>query len=138
MTVVVDSSVTLAWLYSDEITVATQRVFEMVLASGAVVPSIWRLEVANSLQTSVRRKRIDAAFREGSLVDLALLDIQTDPDTDEFAWSTTLRLAERLQLTVYDATYLELAQRRSLPLATLDHQLRKAAETIAVSLLGVD
>ena len=55
MSLVLDSSVTLAWLYSDELTPATQQVFERVTADGACVPSLWRLEVANSLQTGVRR-----------------------------------------------------------------------------------
>ena len=62
--------------------------------------------------------------------------ITLDADTDTYAWTTTLRLAERFALTVYDAAYLELAQRRSLPLATLDVPLRVAAGALGVSLLG--
>jgi predicted nucleic acid-binding protein len=68
----------------------------------------------------VRRKRIDAAFRDATLTDLALLNVTVDPDTDTFAWTTTLRLATRFQLTVHDAAYLELAQRLSLPLAAIE------------------
>jgi predicted nucleic acid-binding protein len=47
-----------------------------------------------------------------------------------------VRLAERHRLTLYDAAYLELALRRSLPLATLDRQLRVAATNEGVQLLG--
>jgi predicted nucleic acid-binding protein len=47
-----------------------------------------------------------------------------------------LQFADRFQLTVYDAAYLELAQRRGLPLATLDEPLRAAAGTLEVTLLG--
>jgi predicted nucleic acid-binding protein len=136
VSVVLDSSVTLAWLYSDELTDPVRQVFERVTATRAWVPSLWRLEVANSLQMAVRRRRIDAAFRDASLADLALLNIGTDPDTDAFAWSTTLQLAASHGLTVYDAAYLELAQRLALPLATLDEELRIAGRALGLALLG--
>ena len=136
MSVVLDSSVTLAWLYSDELTDPVRQVFERVTATRAWVPALWRLEVANSLHMAVRRKRIDAAFRDASLADLALLNIGTDPDTDAFAWSTTLQLAQSHGLTVYDAAYLELAQRMALPLAALDEELRSAGRALGVALLG--
>jgi len=136
VSVVLDSSVTLAWLYSDELTDPVRQVFERVTATRAWVPALWRLELANSLHMAVRRKRIDAAFRNASLADLALLNIGTDPDTDAFAWSTTLQLAEAHGLTVYNAAYLELAQRMALPLATLDEELRAAGRAVGVVLLG--
>lgn len=136
MSLALDSSVTLSWCFEDERTPATIEVLEQVTEAGAVVPALWRLEVANALQAGVRRGRIDAAFRDASLADLTLLAIVTDADTDIFAWSTTVRLAERFALTVYDAAYLELAQRRCLPLATLDQPLRTAARALGVPLLG--
>lgn len=136
MSLVLDSSVTLAWLYSDELTAATQQVLDDVTAAGAWVPTLWRLEVANSLQSGIRRGRINKEFRDAALTDLALLNIISDPDTDIFAWSTTLRLSERLELTTYDAAYLELAQRLNLPLATLDQELCAAASELGVNVLG--
>ncbi len=136
MSLVLDSSVTLAWLYSEELTPAIEQVFDGVIADRAWVPSLWRLEVANSLQMSVRRGRVNTEFRDASLADLALLAIAVDPETDTFAWSATLRLAERFQLTLYDAAYLELAQRLALPLATLDQELRTASTALGVPLLG--
>jgi Rhodopirellula transposase DDE domain len=70
--------------------------------------------------TATRRPRsIDAGFRRAALGDLGLLDITIDQRTDLHAGSETLDIADRFQLTLYDAAYLELAQRRSLPLATL-------------------
>ncbi len=101
--------------------------------AGAVVPLLWRIEVANGLQFSVRRKRIDAAFRDASLADLGLLPIVVDPELNTYAWSTTLHLADRFRLTLYDAAYLELAQRRSLRLATLDRELRTAAQRAGIT-----
>jgi predicted nucleic acid-binding protein len=137
MSLVLDSSVTLAWLYSDELTEPVRLVFDRVTSARAWVPSLWRLEVANALHMAVRRKRVDAAFRDASLADLAQLNIAADPDTGAFAWSTTLQLAQSHQLTVYDAAYLELAQRMALPLATLDRDLRNAGQAAGVALLGL-
>jgi len=137
MSLVLDSSAVLAWIYSDEITAPIRHVFELVTAGGAWVPAIWRLEVANILETGVLRHRADAAFRDATLADLALLPIHLDPHTDRQAWGATLVLAERHGLTLYDASYLELAQRRGLALATLDGELRAAATTESVALLGI-
>ena len=136
MSLVLDSSVTLAWIYSGETTDAIRQVFDAVADSGAVVPALWRLEVANSLTIAVRRRRIDEELRRAALADLILLDITIDPDTDIHAWGATLRLADRFRLTVYDAAYLELAQRRTLPLATLDEELRASGTALGIPLLG--
>ena len=66
------------------------------------------------------------------------MSITIDADTNVYAWTTTLRLAERFTLTIYDfLAYLELAQRRSLPLATLDAELREAAAALGLTLLGL-
>ena len=108
MSLVLDSSATLAWIYSDETTEPIRRLFEAVTNEGAFVPTLWRLEVANSLTVAVRRGRIDADFRRASLADLALLDITTDQYTDFHAWNETLNLADRFRLTLYDAATLSL------------------------------
>lgn len=137
MSLILDSSATLAWIYADETTPAVRKVFDLLSDNGAWVPTLWRLEVANILEMGVRRRRHDAAFRDATLADLALLPINLDPETDRQAWGATMQLAERCRLTLYDAAYLELAQRRSLPLATLDRDLRAAAKAERVVLLGV-
>jgi len=138
LSVVIDASLTMTWYFDDEITPATEAVLDHVSETGAVVPSLWRLEVANAFQSALRRKRISPEYRDDSLVELAELPITLDADTDAYAWTTTLRLAERFGLTIYDAVYLELAQRRSLPLATLDKELREAATALDVTLLGLE
>ena len=136
VSLVLDSSATLAWIYAEETTDAVRRIFEIVAENGAVVPAIWRLEVANSLTVAVRRRRIDVGLRNAALIDLAILDITTDPRTDAYGWTTTLNLADRFGLTLYDAAYLELAHRRSLPLASLNEELFAASRTLGVPLLG--
>jgi len=137
MSLVLDASMTLAWIYLDETTEAVVQAFEALREDGAWVPALWRLEVANVLQMNVNRRRHRATFRNAALAELALLPIHRDGDTDRHAWGETLRLAERHGLTVYDAAYLELALRRKIALATLDRQLRAAAANHGVELLGM-
>jgi predicted nucleic acid-binding protein len=136
MSFVLDGSATLAWIYPDETTDAILAVFDRVIHKGAFVPDLWRIEIANCLTQGVRRSRISVIERSESLADLANLHIVTDSETGKHIWSDTILLADRHQLTVYDATYLELALRLSLPLATLDDELREAAQQEKVPLLG--
>jgi predicted nucleic acid-binding protein len=137
MSLVLDSSATMARLWEEESTPAIRRLFELVRDHGAWVPSLWRLEVANALEMDVRRGRHPPEFRDGAFADLALLPIRVDPSTDLQAWGATARLAAKHRLTLYDAAYLELALRRRLPLATLDRELRVAAESEGIELLGM-
>jgi predicted nucleic acid-binding protein len=129
--------VTLAWVFSGETTGSTSAVLTRVVESGAWVPALWRLEIANVLEMGVRKGRCDAAFRDAVFADLALLPIAVDQETDRHAWGSTAKLAAKHRLTVYDAAYLELARRRGLPLATLDNELRAAAAAEDVVLLGI-
>jgi predicted nucleic acid-binding protein len=135
---VVDASITLNWLLSDEQSPASDRLFDLVTDKGAIVPSLWRLEIANALQVAVRRNRIDLAYRDTTIQRLQRLPIEIDPETDVHAWTTTLHLSDRYRLTVYDAAYLELALRRGLPLASRDQDLVKAALASGVTVLPTD
>jgi predicted nucleic acid-binding protein len=103
VTLVIDASLTLSWYFEDERTPAADAVLDQVTNTGAVVPSLWRLETANGLQVAIRRKRIDAAFRDRALIHLARLPIAIDAETDAHAWTTMLQLADSFQLTLYDA-----------------------------------
>jgi predicted nucleic acid-binding protein len=136
VSLVLDSSATLAWIYSDKTTDSIRALFDQVIDEGAIVPALWKLEVANSLTVAVRRRRIDVEFRRAALADLAHLDISMDEHANGRAWNDTLHLADRFRLSLYDAAYLELAQRRTLPLATLDQQLRAAARAVGTKTLG--
>jgi predicted nucleic acid-binding protein len=136
MSLVLDSSATIAWIYAEEVTESIRKVFDVVCESGAWVPGLWKLEVANILEMGVRRRRHDAAFRDSTLSDLALLPIAVDAETERQAWGTTLRLSARHRLTLHDAAYLELALRRGLPLASLDEDLRLAAVAEKVAVMG--
>ena len=137
MSLVLDGSATVAWLIPDERAAASQRVLDRVGDYGAVVAMLWRLEVGNALTLAVRRKRISRTERADALAKLSDLPIEADSETFIHAWTSTIALADRFNLTLYDACYLELAQRRAFPLATLDKDLRKAAKALDIPLLGV-
>jgi predicted nucleic acid-binding protein len=125
--IVLDASVTLASFFEDERTPPVVAAIASVGLSGACGPVHWPLEVANGLRTAIRRRRINTSFRNDGLAQLARLPIEIDAETNVHAWHATLKLADRYGLTPYDAAYLELAQRRRLPLATLDQRLGSAA-----------
>jgi predicted nucleic acid-binding protein len=130
LSLVLDCSATLAFLLPDETT--DQDLLDKIVATGAWVPSLWKLEVANGLSVAVRRRRTTTDIRNRMLEYLGGLDIRTDPQTGDAAWGATLVLADRYGLTLYDAAYLELSLRKNLPLATLDANLHKAAEASGV------
>jgi predicted nucleic acid-binding protein len=132
---VIDASVALSWVYTDEQSAASDALLARVADRGAAVPSLWRLEIASGLQNGIKRKRIGAAYRDSAIQRLLSLPIESDPDTNVYAWTTTRRLADIHQITVYDASYLELALRRGLPLATRDDQLAAAAASAGAILL---
>ena len=62
MSLVLDASLAIAWYFEDERTPETEAALDRVIADGAVVPSLWRIEVASGLQTSMRRNRIDRRY----------------------------------------------------------------------------
>lgn len=136
MSIVIDASMTAAWLFSDEQTEAALAVLAAVTENGAVVPSLWRLEIANVLRTAVRRQRCNEQLADGLLERLESLPITVDRETDKHAWGATLALSRNHGLTPYDACYLELAIRRSLPLATGDKDLITAAQGLGVAVLA--
>lgn len=135
MSLVLDSSAALAWVFGDEASPEMDAVFDQVAERGAFVPSLWILEIANALTVAVRRERITRNERDDALSDLTALDVSIDPETEQHAWKATLQLVDRHGLSVYDASYLELAQRKRLPLVTLDHALVRAAEAASVDVL---
>lgn len=136
MSFVLDNSVALTWCFEDERTAPTTALLEQVGEAGAWAPMLWPLEALNGLLAAERRGRIDAPRRRLYLGLLDSLPIRLDSETASRAWSETLRLAERFRLSSYDAAYLELAERRRLPLATLDRDLRAAAAALGLSVLG--
>lgn len=135
MTLVVDASMAIAWLFVEEQSKAVMDILNRASDEGICVPSLWKLEVANVLRTAVRRKQCDEKFVEASLQDLGRLQLVIDAHTDDHAWGQTRELAAAYDLSLYDAAYLELAMRRKEPLATCDRALAKSARRAGVEVL---
>jgi len=133
---VLDASVALAWALPDEGGDDVQSLFERLVREGAIVPSLWKLEIGNTLLMAERRGRISGAFRAAAMTDLALLPISIDAHTAANAWRGTMDLAAQHRLSAYDAAYLELALREAIPLATFDAALSRAAVAAGVRVIG--
>ena len=120
---VINSSAALSWCFEDEASPESDLLFGQVRDQGAVVPGLWHLEVANVLLQAERRGRITTGDVATRLELIAELPIATDNETTQRAWREILALARAEGLTSYDASYLELAIRRALPLQTKDEAL---------------
>lgn len=126
---VLDASITGAWLFAEERTEGVLTLFRDLAAGPTVVPALWHTETANFLLVAERRRRITADISAVLLDLLGALDIETDDDPSRVQ-GPVLELARQHGLTAYDATYLDLAVRRRLPLATTDAALIRAARAL--------
>lgn len=134
--IVLDCSIAVAWCFADEASAVTDALLDLVQAEGAIVPSLWTLEVANVLIQAARRNRLPSDGVRGRLELLDMLPITVDEAGVGPVWrGHVLNLAREDGLTIYDATYLELAIRRGLVLATSDRALRDAARRHGVMLI---
>jgi predicted nucleic acid-binding protein len=133
---VLDASVTMAWAFREELTPFAERLLTDLVAGEALVPAIWPLEVANVLLVSERRGRINRVDVARFTELLLGMPIRVHAATEGFAFEEALPLARDTGLSVYDASYLELAGRLGLPLATLDAALERAAGKVGVTILS--
>ena len=135
MAFVVDASVALAWCFEDEATPYAESVLDRLQQIEAVVPAIWPLEVANVLLTAERRQRLTEAQTVRLAQLLRGLPITIDTEGLTQALGSTLSLGREYGLSAYDTSYLELAMRQGLSLATQDAALRQAAARVGVPLV---
>jgi predicted nucleic acid-binding protein len=133
MAFVLDASITACWAFQDDNHPDASLAFHRMRTEEAVVPCLWWFEVRNILVVNERRRRIAESDTAAFLLNLSRLRVRLDPLPEGDA---VLRLARTHRLSVYDAAYLELAQREGLPLATLDAHLRRAAAEAGVPLLS--
>ena len=135
--IVIDASVALAWCFPDEASDYADSVLLALENETAIIPAIWAVEVANALLVGERRKRIrQPEIRR--FVDL-LKNLSVVEDRQPFAdtVSNVLPLAREHNLSAYDAAYLDVAVRHEIPLASLDHALRKACTTAGIRIFRV-
>ena len=136
MAFVLDASVALVWLLPDEKHPALEVLQDSLVDDRAIVPALWPIEVGNALLAAAKRGRIAPRELETLIGAIQALRIEVDDATAEHALTRTFELARLHRLTTYDATYLELAVRTGLPLATLDKDLRRACAAEHVPLAG--
>jgi predicted nucleic acid-binding protein len=130
---VVDASLAIAWVREAQATVDSDAALELIEnGSGAVAPALWRLEVANALLMLVRRGKITMDDFDIALERLKQLGVVMDVEFARLPFETVSKLAVEHALTVYDASYLELALRLNLPLACKDEPLKAAAAKAGV------
>jgi predicted nucleic acid-binding protein len=127
MAFVLDCSVTMAWVFSDETSAATDSLRESLIDDSAFVPALWPIETANVLLMATRRGRITKSDWQRIREDLQALPVNIDDVATDRVWGAVLDLADAYRISAYDAMYLELALRLRLPLATLDRALASAA-----------
>lgn len=132
---VADASVAVGWVHPAQATTHSAAMLEAI-AEGATleVPALWPLEVANALTVLVRRRKLTEDERQTGLGWLRGLRLRVDHEMASLAFSRLSELATTHRLSVYDAAYLELAQRRKLVLGCKDGPLRDAAKQSGVSL----
>ena len=132
---VIDNSVVMTWCFKDEKNKYTDAILDTLEFSTAFVPSIWPLEVGNVLLVAERKKRLSKADSTRFITLLAELPIVIEPEPPDRMMRNILTLAREQQISTYDASYLDLAMRKGIPIATLDKSLRKAAKRSKVSIL---
>lgn len=139
MSLVLDASMALAWLLAraeaSEAALAVEAL-ALVVQQGAEVPSLWFLEIANTLLVLERARRVGNREAEVFLDDLGRLAIRQDAAPVGSRQAEILTLARTHGLTAYDACYLELALRTGSTLATLDRRLAAACRQAGVPVLG--
>ena len=133
MPFVVDASVAAVWGLSDEAHPTADLAHQRLGSDPALVPALWWYEVRNTFVVNERRGRVKPAETAAFLLILSRLPIHPGGAPEE---QRLLSLARTHRLTIYDAAYLELAQREGIPLATLDAGLARAAQAEGVPLLG--
>jgi predicted nucleic acid-binding protein len=130
---VLDASVFIAGLVDEDQTQAARSLLIEAEVGGVVAPGHVILEVMNGLLMKQRRGLIDADYRQEAVERFLGYGLRLDQARQPGAASRkTLELADRHGLTVYDAAYLELAQRENRVLGTFDKALRRAAASLGI------
>jgi len=129
---VLDTSVTMAWLFEDEATRTTEALLDRLTTEEALVPTLWTYEVGNVLLMAERRKRITEAQGRRFTQLLESLPIRISDPLLNSLWNNAVVVAREHDLSVYDGTYLDLAMREGIPLATRDKALKKAAKKLGI------
>lgn len=131
---VIDASIAVKWFVPEQDSEDALRLRDQHVKGRLTLfaPALLIYEVANALRY---RSDITKADLESDIEALFLLDITFIAPSSKSVAKTTLK-ARRLDITVYDAVYLELAEDIGCQLVTADDELNsKAEDTRLVTLL---
>jgi predicted nucleic acid-binding protein len=131
---VLDCSVSAAWCLKDESSMDADRFLDMLEDGEALVPALWPVEMTNVIVSAVRRLRMAPDDARQAIELLQQLPIVIEQDGAD-SMVKLYEMASGLGIAAYDASYLEIAKRFRLPLASLDRQQRSAAAKAKVRLL---
>ncbi len=123
------------WCFQNAAHPYADGVLQQLATGAAFVPVLWRYEVSAVLAKSQKDGILTALRADEFLTTLNKLNITVDPDSSDRILTDVHRLAITYRLTSYDASYLELALRKNLPLATLDNQLIVACKASGAALI---
>jgi len=135
LSIVVDISVVLAWLFEEDHTPKALEILRRVEGEGMLVPPLWWYELENGILLGERRARRSSEESDTFLKLIYALPIQTDDAPQQQTCDWIITLGRRYRLTAYDAAYLELAVRSSSPLATFDTAIRQSADKLGAKLM---
>jgi predicted nucleic acid-binding protein len=130
--IVLDASLTAGWHFEDERSAGADAVLDSLTQDSGLVPLLWWFEIRNVTVLGERRGRATREQTATFLDLLSRLPIRMDSLPDE---RHLFELSRTYGLTFYDASYLELAQREEIGLATLDKALARAARAEGVPLI---
>jgi predicted nucleic acid-binding protein len=132
MAFVLDCSITAVWALAEESALADLAA-ERLKQEIAIVPPVWWYEIRNLLVVNERRRRLTADDSATFLEFLSAYPIQVEPIAEE---DEIFRFARQFGLSFYNATYLAMAHRHHIPIATLDKALEVAAHAAGIVLLS--
>lgn len=136
---VADASVAIAWIHPAQATPETDAMLDrLAVGDSLVVPALWPLEVANAITVLRRRRKLTASEARTAIEIIRELPATIDHEAAAIAFTRLVDMASELELTVYDAAYIELAKRRQLPLASNDAAMKQAATRSGVDLWQYD
>ncbi|MEW5894948.1 MAG: type II toxin-antitoxin system VapC family toxin [Candidatus Omnitrophota bacterium] len=132
---ILDCSVYVSWCLNEATSGAASEILQSLAQKAVVVPPLWVYEVTNTLMVAVRMDRLTEEEARQLMSDLPLLPVSFDNPTIGTA-ASVFQIAHKHNLTAYDAAYIELALRLSLPIASLDEDIIKVSQKLGIDLVS--
>lgn len=133
---VIDNSVVMSWCFMDEESSYADIILQSLADTQAIAPAIWPLEIGNVLVVAERQKRLSEADSVHFMALINDLPIKVIQEHHERMTKEIIALARKHRLSTYDASYLDLAMRKGLPIATQDTTLKRVAAECCIEIFS--